>query len=533
MLEILLQNCQNRAAGCLPFKQTPTKADMDRMGSGNISASDDQGIRFRDCLGLPSARYMTLALQEGGDLDSQMVKMLREYKSGRHHQAFKRLILAKKDLGLDPGQRLVDQMDRLTETSAPLLIFELLFFMTGNEVPINDTLWRYIDTISCFDPDDAICHGAIYNMLIVLALRKPDLAMARRFCIEADTAYARCNSDYLRGFVQLHMAFVMVADSDLDGASLATSRAAAFFDTIPDVAGELAAVEVTRLWIGVERDGLVPPLAQLLPLRDELSSGALWPEAFLALAVLVVRAASVEDGANVLRHLGELESTIRIRGMTHVLPAMQLLREDHRRRLTGVQTLAKDHLGLPEDQLIMLLPDTQMLLTNRGTEAEATSLSFGRLELTRNLLTGGRLLKAGKFDQAAPILLASIERIRKVGWGWLARSERDLISRFCQECLARKRFVGPARDIRDTLLPQTQRAAVPRPAEFTATEFGLLQQLVQPRGNKLLAREMGVTEAAIKFHLSNIYRKMGVHSRSDAVVRAQEKGWISDGHLGL
>ena len=503
------------------------------MGLDDFLAVDGQQIRFRDCLGLPSVRYMTIPLQDGGDLDMQLVKMLRDYKSGRHHQAFKRLILAKKDLGLNHGLRLVDQTDRLTETTAPLLIFELLFYMTGNEAPNNDTLWRYIDTISCFGPDDAICHGAIYNMLMVLALRKPDLVMARRLCIEADTAYARGKSDYLRGYMHLHMAFVMVAESDLAGASTAVDQATALFASIPDATSERAAVEVTRLWIGVERDGRIPPLASLLPLRDELSSGALWPEGFLALAVLVVRAASIEDGANVLRHLGELEATIRIRGMTQVLPAMQLLREDHRRRLAGNQTPAKDCLRLTDEQLIMLLPDTQMLLTSWGAEAETASFSFGRLELARNLLAGRRLLNAGHFDQAAPLLLAAIERLRLENWGWLARCERDLITQFCHECLARKRFVAPARDIRDVFLPQIRQSAVLRPVEFTSAEFGLLQRLAQPRSNKLLARDMGVTEAAVKFHLSNIYRKMGVHNRTDAVVKAQEKGWISDGHLGL
>ena len=216
---------------------------------------------------MPPSRYVTQALDDGGDLDTQLVKMLREYKTGRHHQAYKRLILVKKNLGFDPGQRLVDQTDLLTEISAPLLIFELLFFMIGNDMPINETLWRYIDTISCFDPDDTICHGAIYNMLIVLALRKTDLAMARRLCDEADAAYAQCGSDYLRGFVHLHLAFVMVADGNLAEAMAATDRAAAFFGPISEAQGERSAVEVTRLWVTVEREGRLPTLAQLLPLR--------------------------------------------------------------------------------------------------------------------------------------------------------------------------------------------------------------------------------------------------------------------------
>ena len=137
---------------------------------------------------MPPGRYLPLPIEEGGDLDTQMVKILRDYKTGRHQQAHKRLTLVKKELGLDPGLKLIQQMDRLSEAQAPLLIFELLFFLTGHEAPGAETLWSYVDTISCFDPDDAICHGAIYNSLILFALRQSDTATAEQLCIQADAA---------------------------------------------------------------------------------------------------------------------------------------------------------------------------------------------------------------------------------------------------------------------------------------------------------------------------------------------------------
>ena len=244
-------------------------------------------------------------------------------------------------------------------------------------------------------------------------------------------------------------------------------------------------------------------------------------------------AARVEDEANVLRHLEEMELTIRIRGMTQVLPAMQLLREDHRRRTTGNQTTPKVNLGLSDEQLIMLLPDAQMLLTNWGAEVGRVPLAFERLLVTRDLLAGQRALRVGQFDQAAPVLLAAIERIRRTGWGWLAQSEHETIALFCQECLARRRFVSPAREIRDGHLSRSRNSVDARPVGYTSAEFGLLLRLAEPRGNKLLAREMGVTEATVKFHLRNIYRKMGVHRRSDAVNKARDAGWIVTDHARL
>jgi LuxR family maltose regulon positive regulatory protein len=46
--------------------------------------------------------------------------------------------------------------------------------------------------------------------------------------------------------------------------------------------------------------------------------------------------------------------------------------------------------------------------------------------------------------------------------------------------------------------------------------------LADGASNKLIARRLGVTENTIKFHLRNIYAKLGVSSRKAAVTRAQE-----------
>lgn len=483
---------------------------------------------------MPPGRYLPLPIEEGGDLDTQMVKILRDYKTGRHQQAHKRLTLVKKELGLDPGLKLIQQMDRLSEAQAPLLIFELLFFLTGHEAPGAETLWSYVDTISCFDPDDAICHGAIYNSLILFALRQSDTATAEQLCIQADAAYARCGSDYLRGFVHLHLAFIKVGVGDLASAAAAVGRAADFFAVWPEALGERAMVETTRLWIAAEATGQLPALAELVPLKDTVSSGEFWPETYLVLAALFLRTASLEDEAGALRQHGEFEAILRIRGMTQVLPAMQLLREEHRRRLAGDLPLQRGHPNVPEEHVLLLLPDAQTVLTNWGSAAAEVPLAFDRMQAARGLMLGHKMLREGRFDAGAPLMLAALDLVEAQGWGWLAFREREGIALLCKECLHRRRFAERARAIRDTLLARSGDAAPPdpRPQELTSAEYGLLQRLTDPAPNKLLAREMSVTEAAVKFHLKNIYRKLGVHSRAEALVSAQARGWIAPAQKG-
>ena len=55
---------------------------------------------------------------------------------------------------------------------------------------------------------------------------------------------------------------------------------------------------------------------------------------------------------------------------------------------------------------------------------------------------------------------------------------------------------------------------------LTPHEVRLLQLLVNGRNRKTAATELGVSVHAITFHLRQIYEKLHVHSRSDAVVKA-------------
>jgi DNA-binding NarL/FixJ family response regulator len=61
---------------------------------------------------------------------------------------------------------------------------------------------------------------------------------------------------------------------------------------------------------------------------------------------------------------------------------------------------------------------------------------------------------------------------------------------------------------------------------LTAHEVRILELLVNGRNRKSAAAELGVTVHAIAFHLRQIYEKLAVHSRSEAVAKALRDGLI-------
>jgi DNA-binding NarL/FixJ family response regulator len=68
---------------------------------------------------------------------------------------------------------------------------------------------------------------------------------------------------------------------------------------------------------------------------------------------------------------------------------------------------------------------------------------------------------------------------------------------------------------------------VERPAKdagLTEREIAILKGIARGNPSKMIAREDGVTEQAVKFHLTNIYRKLGVANRTQAARYAYALG---------
>ena len=63
-------------------------------------------------------------------------------------------------------------------------------------------------------------------------------------------------------------------------------------------------------------------------------------------------------------------------------------------------------------------------------------------------------------------------------------------------------------------------------AELTRRELEILQLVAEGRSNAQLAKMLWVTEQTVKFHLSNIYRKLDVANRTEASRWAQVQGLL-------
>ncbi|HEX5438022.1 MAG TPA: response regulator transcription factor [Gemmatimonadaceae bacterium] len=65
------------------------------------------------------------------------------------------------------------------------------------------------------------------------------------------------------------------------------------------------------------------------------------------------------------------------------------------------------------------------------------------------------------------------------------------------------------------------------PPALTPREQAVLEQLARGRGNKQIARSLGITERTVKFHVSAVFTKLGASNRTEAVLRAARAGLIT------
>ena len=68
--------------------------------------------------------------------------------------------------------------------------------------------------------------------------------------------------------------------------------------------------------------------------------------------------------------------------------------------------------------------------------------------------------------------------------------------------------------------------------DLTRRELEILQLVAEGHSNSQLAKMLWVTEQTIKFHLSNIYRKLDVSNRTEASRWAQLHGILPATRVG-
>ena len=138
--------------------------------------------------------------------------------------------------------------------------------------------------------------------------------------------------------------------------------------------------------------------------------------------------------------------------------------------------------------------------------------------------------------QRGIVLLANDERavaqMRAVatgGWGLLAPEADAEELQLVVNAVARGMTILP-QPLAAKLLPPISEADANAQAleiDLTPREQDVLDWLGRGLPNKLIAQELRITEATVKFHVSAVYAKLGAASRAEAITKAARLGLIT------
>ena len=123
-----------------------------------------------------------------------------------------------------------------------------------------------------------------------------------------------------------------------------------------------------------------------------------------------------------------------------------------------------------------------------------------------------------------------IESLRLGAQGYLLKDmEPDELVRTLRDIVAGETIVTPkltgvlAKAVQQQgESPTTEKLATPF-GDLTAREHEILCHLSEGQSNKVIARNLGISDGTVKLHVKAILRKLGVHSRVEAAVMAVEQ----------
>jgi LuxR family maltose regulon positive regulatory protein len=69
--------------------------------------------------------------------------------------------------------------------------------------------------------------------------------------------------------------------------------------------------------------------------------------------------------------------------------------------------------------------------------------------------------------------------------------------------------------------------SVGKTTSLSPREQDVVRELSSGHSNKLIARKLGLSSRTVKFHVTNVFRKLDVRKRAAAVAEAHKRGWLT------
>jgi DNA-binding CsgD family transcriptional regulator len=453
-------------------------------------------------------------------------------KSGRVREAESRLEAKYPGLPVDLRRR------RLVESPYAVLMRLDIGLDVDEAIPSEViTSWSRLDAL--FPPEDLLARGLLYNTMAIGYLQAGALFRAKQLAEEALAVYERARSPYLAHFMLLHLADLALRESRLReasdkvrGAEEALNASRLAFNSEP------AIIEAFKARIAYEEGRFDDCPVEIDAILQALLRGDSWPDLISTMAGHSVFTAFWRRGLRAALDRFEHCSLTLVRrhgSSAHGgLPLIQVRLYQIARRYVEAAAHLEQYEAAPpdrrcpqfdmEERLIRL---RQHIVQSRSADeplAEANALANAsdldpRQKISIGILQAFLRHRAGEEGLARRHLRVALHLAEAENLLGVLVEEGQFLERLLSGLIA------DAGSINAPLKPFARRvlqllSALPTAAVRAKTIAGISRQehrvlccLADGHTNKEIARALNVSEAAVKFHLGNLFRKLAVQSR--------------------
>ena len=394
--------------------------------------------------------------------------------------------------------------------------------------------------------------GWIYNHLTIAYTRNELLETALQNATRALQSYQEERASYPQIFMHVHLAYIQNRNARPDRALEHLAQAQGLIRSRHWSDRNLQAIAHVPQAMARYAQGAVAEarglMEQAIPI---MVRGEGWTDFYFDAVATLARAVFATEGwpsaREVLeegRSLADARGLGRLRLSLAVLGAELMLRDGE---LASVQSLlrqwpdTRDSKAWPTPRLWREARLMQARLQLRSGEdtagafaalksiaAEAREARASAILIPTALLMAEAASRLDLRDEAFVALEEAAELARP---GAQVRQYQDEGKEFAEEIRAFLRSAGIGRlgriaaDYLSTVAPQARRKGQSSPL-ISAREGQILTLLAEGLPSKAIARQLDVTEPTVKFHLKNLYAKLGVGRRHLAIAAARNMGLL-------
>jgi len=436
--------------------------------------------------------------------------------------------------------------------------FFRIIMLIYEDVFVTDDLFEQIFGLISELPADAHEErGSFYNSLLEFYIRRRRFAEAEDVAVRARQHYLAARVPILQFYISLHRAVMRLMQGDASEAQRFADEAAADLRACgfesPSDARLLALLQACVDYEG----GHAEPLARFLSFElDDFSHSEIWPTVIdlalhygsqaLSEHFSTIAARSFLDRWRVYQvHNRQFQAMIDIREAT-VLQNGNRWQEAAEKLASVPSRISRDHVMSNEaltrlqgrDEIALALGWLRQLVFETplrpGLDRQLSAI-LGNLEITgRQRISLEIWLAYIAKRQRDPsrsrsLLQKTLERAARLGAHGPLAEERY----FLAELISNQRvqdFLHTSPHIRQVLRRLTDAGLASSPAGarsgLSRRETKVLMMISEGGSNKFIAKALGVTEATVKYHLGNVYRKLGCKRRREAISAARALGLV-------